>query len=165
MQGTPVQSLTRKLRSNTPHGKKIIIIIKDFNRILIFKKNKNFFFFNEFLLKLDTAKEKLGFLSSLDGKESACNARDLDSVLELGGSPGEGHGNPRQCFCLENCRGQRSQAGYSPWGSQKVRHNWTTKQSKGKFNELLEEISCFHPMWPASLWSGDQWLLHGWKEP
>ena len=28
----------------------------------------------------------------------------------------EGHGNPLQYSCLENPHGQRSLAGYSPWG-------------------------------------------------
>ena len=36
-----------------------------------------------------------------DGKESACNAADPGSVLELGRSPGEGNGNPLQYSCLE----------------------------------------------------------------
>ena len=31
-------------------------------------------------------------------------------------SPGGGHGNPLQYSCLENPRGWRSLAGYSPWG-------------------------------------------------
>ena len=34
----------------------------------------------------------------------------------LGRSPGGGHGNPLHCSCLENPHGQRSLAGYSPWG-------------------------------------------------
>ena len=37
-------------------------------------------------------------------------------ILGLGRSPGGGHGNPLQYFCLENPRGQRSLVGYSPWG-------------------------------------------------
>ena len=37
-----------------------------------------------------------------DGKESACNARDPDSMPGLGKSPGEGDGNPLQYSCLEN---------------------------------------------------------------
>ena len=48
-----------------------------------------------------------------DGKESTCNARDLGSIPGLGRSPGGGHGNPLQCFCLENPHGQRNLAGYS----------------------------------------------------
>ena len=30
--------------------------------------------------------------------------------------PWRGHGNPLQYSCLENPHGQRSLAGYSPWG-------------------------------------------------
>ena len=37
-----------------------------------------------------------------DGKESACNERDLSLILGLGKSPGGGHGNPFQYSCLEN---------------------------------------------------------------
>ena len=37
-----------------------------------------------------------------DGKESACNVRDLGSVPGLGRSPGGGHGSPLQYSCLEN---------------------------------------------------------------
>ena len=41
---------------------------------------------------------------------------DLDSTLGLGRSPGGGHGNPLQYSCLKNPHGQRSLAGYKPWG-------------------------------------------------
>ena len=58
-----------------------------------------------------------GFPGCSDGKESACNAGDLASVLGLGRSLGEGNGNPLHYSCLENPHGQRSWAGYySPWG-------------------------------------------------
>ena len=33
-----------------------------------------------------------------------------------GRSPGEGNGYPLQHFCLGKSHGQRSVAGYSPWG-------------------------------------------------
>ena len=55
---------------------------------------------------------------SLDGKESFCNGKDLGFVPVLGRSPGGGHGNPLRYSCLENPHGQRSLAGYSPWGHQ-----------------------------------------------
>ena len=42
-----------------------------------------------------------GFLGGSDGKESACNARDLGSTSGSVRSPGEGHGNPLQYPCLE----------------------------------------------------------------
>jgi len=38
----------------------------------------------------------------LSGKESACNAGDLDLIPGLERSPGEGNGNPLQYSCLEN---------------------------------------------------------------
>ena len=36
------------------------------------------------------------------GKESACQAGEVGSILGLGRSPGEGNGNPLQYSCLEN---------------------------------------------------------------
>ena len=37
-----------------------------------------------------------------DGKQSACNAGDLDLIPGLGRSHGEGNGKPLQYSCLEN---------------------------------------------------------------
>ena len=51
-----------------------------------------------------------------DDKEAACNVEVLGSVPRLGRSPGGGHGNLFQYSWLENPHGQRSLAGYSPWG-------------------------------------------------
>ena len=48
-------------------------------------------------------------------KESACNVKDLGSILGLGKSLGGEHGNPLQYSCLENPHGQRSLAGCCPW--------------------------------------------------
>ena len=50
----------------------------------------------------------VGFPGGPDGKESACNARDLGLIPGLGRSSGGGHGNPLQCSCLENPNGQRA---------------------------------------------------------
>ena len=57
-----------------------------------------------------------GFLGGSDSKESACNVGDLGSIPGLERCPGGGHGNPPQYSCLENPHGQRSLAGYGPWG-------------------------------------------------
>ena len=46
---------------------------------------------------------------------SAGDIRNADSIPGLGRSPGGGHGGPLQYSFLEN-PGQRSLAGYSPWG-------------------------------------------------
>ena len=43
-----------------------------------------------------------GFPGGSDGKESACNAGDLDSIPGSGRSPGEGNGYPFQYSCLES---------------------------------------------------------------
>ena len=56
-----------------------------------------------------------GFPGGGDGKEYACNARDLGSVSGLERYPGEGNGNLPVFFTGES-HGQRSLEGYSPWG-------------------------------------------------
>ena len=66
-----------------------------------------------------------GFPGCSDGKESAWNAGDLDSIPGLGWSPGKEKGYPLQYSCRE-LYGQRSLAGYGPW-DRRVRHNWATK--------------------------------------
>jgi len=45
------------------------------------------------------------------GKESTCNAGDMDSIPGSGRSSEEGNGNSFQYSCLGD-----SMAGYSPWG-------------------------------------------------
>ena len=47
---------------------------------------------------------------------NAEDVRDLGSIPGLERFPGGGHGNPLQYSCLENPHGERSMAGYSPWG-------------------------------------------------
>ena len=59
---------------------------------------------------------RIGFPGDSDSKESTCNSEDLGSIPGLESSPGGGHGNPLQYFCLENPQGQRSLVGYIPWG-------------------------------------------------
>ena len=44
----------------------------------------------------------LDFPAGSEGKESACNARDLSSIPGLRKSPGGGNGNPLQYSCLGN---------------------------------------------------------------
>ena len=47
-------------------------------------------------------KDQLGFPGWLRGKESACNAGDMDSILGSGRCLGGGHGHPLQYSCWEN---------------------------------------------------------------
>ena len=51
----------------------------------------------------------------LRGKEFTCQCRFNPWV-----HPGEGNGNPLQHSCLGNFHGQRSLAGYSPWGRKEL---------------------------------------------
>ena len=44
----------------------------------------------------------MDFPGGSDSKVSAYNVGDPGSIPRLGRSPGEGNGNPRQYFCLEN---------------------------------------------------------------
>ena len=55
-------------------------------------------------------------LKTLVVKNLPANAGDPGSVPGWGKSPGGGNGNPHQYSCLGKSYGQRSLAGYSPWG-------------------------------------------------
>jgi len=57
-----------------------------------------------------------GFPGSSEGKESAYNAGDLDSILGLGISPWRREWQPTPAFLPGESHGQRSLAGYSPCG-------------------------------------------------
>ena len=67
-----------------------------------------------------------GFPSNSDGKESACNAGDLDSIPGSGRFPGEGSGNSLQYSCLENPMD-------SPWGRKRIGQDLATKQQQRKW--------------------------------
>ena len=61
----------------------------------------------------------MGFPGGTSGKNLPANTggiRDVGFIPGSGRAPGGEHGNPLQYFCLENPHGQRSLAGYSPWG-------------------------------------------------
>ena len=52
-------------------------------------------------------KIKVSFSGGSNGKESACNAGDPDSIPRSGRSPGEGNGNALLYSCLENSMDRR----------------------------------------------------------
>ena len=70
-------------------------------------------------------KHPLGFSSSLDDKESSCNAGHPGSIPGLGRSPGEGNGDPFHCSCLENSM-DRGAWRLQSVGLQRVGHSWVT---------------------------------------
>ena len=59
-----------------------------------------------------------GFLVSSVGEEFACNVGDPGLIPGSGRSPGAGHGNPLQYYCLETSMDRE------PWqGLQRVGHD------------------------------------------
>ena len=68
----------------------------------------------------ESSNQNKGFPGGSDSKESACNAGDLDSIPGLGRSPGGGNCNLLQYSCLEHPHGERSLAGYNPWGRKEL---------------------------------------------
>ena len=62
----------------------------------------------------------MGFPGGSGGEEPTCNVGDLSSSPVLGRSPGGGHGNPLQYYCLENPRGQRNLVSYGPWSHKEL---------------------------------------------
>ena len=59
------------------------------------------------------------------GKNLPTNAGDADSIPGLGRSPGERNGKPTPVVLSGKSHGQRSPAGYSPWGHKELN---TTEQ-------------------------------------
>ena len=61
-----------------------------------------------------------GFSGGLDGKESACNAGDTGLIPGSETSSGEGNRLPTPVFFPGESHGQRSLAGYNPWGCREL---------------------------------------------
>ena len=71
----------------------------------------------------------MGFPGGSDGKESACNGGDPDSIPGLGRSPGEAKCYPLQYSCLENSMDREEPGGLQSMGSQRVGHDRVTNNS------------------------------------
>ena len=89
-----------------------------------------------------------GFQGGVKVKESACRCRRCrrhrfdPGVRKI---PGRGNGNSLQYSCLENCRGQRSLADYSPQ-CLRFRHDWACTRSAHWAISLLTELFCKWPL-------------------
>ena len=99
-----------------------------------------------------------GLSQWFSGKESACDAGDMCLIPGLGRSPGRGHGNPLQYSCLEKPHGQRSLAGYSPWGRREL--DTTERLSTAQVslqglsvwgNRKKKSVAPTHPLLPDPL--------------
>ena len=62
----------------------------------------------------------LGLPRWLSGKESSGNAGDAGLITGSGRSPGKGKWQPTPVFLPGESHGQRSLAGYSPWGCKEL---------------------------------------------
>ena len=72
----------------------------------------------------------MGFPGGLNGKELACNAGDLGSILVWGRSPGVGNSNPFQYACLMNSMDRGAE--------QATVHRVTELDTTGRLTLLLE---------------------------
>ena len=70
---------------------------------------------------------------------SAGDIRTVGWIPGLGRSSGEGHGNPLQYSFLENPHGQKSLAGYSPWGHRESDMTERTEHP-GTSGSLISEV-------------------------
>ena len=71
----------------------------------------------------------VGFPCGSVVKPPPAKTGDVGSIPGLGGSPGEGNGNPLQYSCLGNPK-DRGACGLQSIGLQRVRHDWVTKQEQ-----------------------------------
>ena len=78
-------------------------LIKEKNKMTVFKNLEMDYTSTAILQHLVQGQITLhtGFPGGSDGKESACNAGDPDSIFGSGRSPGEENGTPLQWSCLE----------------------------------------------------------------
>ena len=77
------------------------------------------------------------FLFCLDSKEPAYSAGDPGSIPESGRSPAEGNGYSIPAFLPGEFLGQRSLAGYSPWGHKELD---TTERLNFHFHRQLLQL-------------------------
>ena len=87
-----------------------------------------------------------------DGEESACNAGDSGSIPGLGRSlHEEGMATTPGILLPGEFHGQRSLAGYSLWGLQRARHDWTTNTPLHTHTENLL-LAFFFKVFNLFLW-------------
>ena len=85
-----------------------------------------------------------GFLGGASGKEPACQCRRqkrFGSIPGLGKSSGWGHGNPLQYFLPGESPGQRSLAGYSPWGHKEPYMTERLRFNDNIYNFIFQPLS------------------------
>ena len=84
-----------------------------------------------------------GFPGGSDGEEFAYSAGDPGSIPESGRTLGKGNWLPTPVFLPGKFHGQRSLAGYSPWGRKRIGHDRETPHAHSLFT--LEGILVLMP--------------------
>ena len=130
----------------------------------VFDRNED-----EGFLEIAVGPECEGFPGRSDGKESACNAKDLDLISGSGRSPGGRNGYPFQYSCLENPMGWAAWQATVHWVTK--RRDWSTNTSWG-WMEGGSSVIRTSWIWEGSNWSR-AWVQHfiwwmgdwvGWRE-
>ena len=111
-------------------------------------------------LQINTGNIKLslrpseGFPGGSDGKESACNAGDLDLIPGLGRSPGEGNSYPLQYSGLENS------TDLGAWQTtEKMPDQWGRERRFGGVDDSASLVKTrFLTFHPRTLWVGQRTL-------
>ena len=131
---------------------------------IFWKIRRNRFFFPpenhviKFYLRRNR-KPSLGFPGGSDSKASACSAGDLGSTPGLGGSPGEGHGNPLQDACLQNST-DRGAWRLQSMGSPRVRPDWQARVHENTYNHEANRASSGYFKGEFSPTFNEQFLPH-----
>ena len=96
------------------------------------------------VMVFSVVKYEWGFPGGSDGKESACSAEDLGSILGLGRSPGGRKWQPTPVFLPGKSHEQRRLLGYSPWGC-RIGHDWVIDTLSQTWVWELDHKECWAP--------------------
>ena len=90
---------------------------------------------------------------------NAGDARDTSQIPGSGRSPGVGNGNPLQYSCLENPHGQRSLAGYSPWGRKELDTTEQLSTARTGLHHLCQFMFVYVRTFPKALLQHTRWYF------
>ena len=93
---------------------------------------------------LDPVPGAMGFPNGLVGRESACSEGDPSSIPGWEKIPWRSKWQPSPVFLPGKSYGERSLAGYSPWGCKRVEPNLATKPPCGTRRELRSKETKTH---------------------
>ena len=98
------------------------------------------------------------------GKESACQCRTHSFYPSIGNIPWKRKWQPTPVFLPGKSHGQRSLAGCSPWGSQRVGRNWVSTHALS-FYQFLSAGKSLCSITDHSMWNHKKPGLESWFYP